>query len=180
MKLETKKYRSSETGETSIIIRRATKRDVPAMLKNLAMVAAEEVYIGTEEVTPRRRKEILDRMRDRNNLTIVAVVDGKVVGNSTLWHTPLKKMKHVRELGILVIDGYREMGVGRALMDYDIKWARKQDGIEKVELGVFSPNKRAIHVYEKFGFKIEGVLKKQHILKGKYADELRMALFLKR
>ena len=46
-------------------------------------------------------------------------------------------MRHVRELGMLVIDGYREMGVGGALMDYALDWAKRQKGVEKVVLGCF-------------------------------------------
>ncbi len=91
----------------------------------------------------------------------------------------MKKMEHVRELGMLVIDGYRVIGVGSALMNYAIQWAKKQ-GVEKIILGVFSPNKRAFQMYRKFGFKVEGWLKHEHILKGRYADEYRMALFLRR
>ena len=63
-------------------------------------------------------------------------------------------------------------------MDFGLKWARKQKDIEKVVLGVFSSNKRAYGLYKKFGFKVEGVLKRQHILEGRYTDELRMAIFL--
>ncbi len=105
-------------------------------------------------------------------------MDGRIVGSLTLWQTGLKKMKHVRELGMLVIDGYREMGVGGALIDYSLKWARTQKEIQKIVLGVFSTNNRAFRLYQKFGFKEEGLLRKQHILKSKYADEFRMALFI--
>ena len=176
--MEEKEYRSR--GGNSIIVRKATKRDASTMLRNLALVAAEEIYIGIEQVKLRHRKELLERIKDRRCLTTVALVGGKIVATSSLWNTHLKKMDHVRELGISVIDGYREMGVGRAMIDYDLKWARKQKGIKKIQLGVFSSNKRAVHLYEKFGFKVEGLLKRQHILKGKYADELRMALFLRK
>lgn len=171
------KYRSKSGGQ--IIIRNAIWRDIPRYLENLQAAAREEVYIGTEKVTPYTKKMHRERLKEKKNLTLVALVDGKLVGHLTLWWTGLKKMRHVRELGILVIDGYREVGVGWALMDSAIRWAKKQKDIEKIILGVFSPNKRAIKLYKKFGFKTEGLLKNQHILKGKHADELRMALFLR-
>jgi hypothetical protein len=177
--MEPRKYRSTDD-QRSIIVRKATKRDIPRYMQNPKAVASEEVYLGTERVTQKARKIHLDRLKNKKNLTIVALVDGKIVGSLTLWWSGLKKMKHVRELGILVIDGYREIGVGWALMDYAIRWVKRQNEIEKVVLEVFSPNKRAIHLYKKFGFKIEGVLKDEHILKGEYVDEIRMALFLKR
>jgi len=173
-----RRYRSTGPDPKWIMIRKATKRDADVMLENLAAVAKEEIYIGVEKVTENHRRDLLDRIRDRKCLTTIALVDGKNVATSSLWNTRLKKMAHVRELGILVIDGYREIGVGRALIDYDLKWARKHKQITKIQLGVFSPNNRAKHLYEKFGSKVEGLLKKHHVPKGKYADEYRMALFL--
>ncbi len=173
-----KKYASKDPSRSSIVIRKATKGDVSAILKNLKKVAKEQVYLGIEEVTPVHRRYHTDRLKDRKCLTIVALVEGKIVGSLTLWHSGLEKMKHVRELGMLVIEGYREIGVGRALMDYALNWARRQKGVEKVVLGVFSTNKRAMRLYRSFGFKVEGVLKRQHILKGKYADEFRMGVFV--
>jgi RimJ/RimL family protein N-acetyltransferase len=161
-----------------IVVRRATRKDIPAILRNLKEVAKEEVYLGTERVTPQHRQRQLERLRDRKSLTIVAKVQGRIVGSLTLWQSGLKKMRHVRELGMLVIEGYREIGVGRALIDYSLKWARAQDEVEKVVLGVFSSNRRAFNLYKKFGFKVEGIIRKQHVLKGKYVDEIRMGRFV--
>jgi ribosomal protein S18 acetylase RimI-like enzyme len=48
-----------------------------------------------------------------------------------------------------------------------------------VALGVFSKNKRAFRLYEKFGFKVEGVRKKHYYIEGKHEDEIDMALFVK-
>ena len=41
-----------------------------------------------------------------------------------------------------------------------LDWARQKE-LRKVTLGVFASNKRAIHVYEKFGSAVEGVLAEQ-------------------
>lgn len=38
-----------------------------------------------------------------------------------------------------------------------ISWA-KEKGIKKINLDVFENNKRAIKLYEKFGFKLEGCI----------------------
>ena len=172
-------YPSKDASRPVIVVRRASRSDVPDMMRNLQSVASEQVYIGTEGVTLTVRRNTLQNLRDKRCLTIIAKVDGKTVGSLTLYHHGILKMRHVRWLGMLVIDGYREIGVGSALMDYALNWAKQQKDIEKVELAVFSTNMRALGLYEKFGFKVEGILKKQHILKGKYADEIRMSVFVK-
>ena len=90
-----------------------------------------------------------------------------------------KRPKHVRVLGMLVVDGYRGMGIGTKLIAHALGWARAQKEVEKVALGVFSKNKRAFRLYEKFGFKVEGVRKKHYYIEGKHEDEIDMALFVK-
>ena len=91
----------------------------------------------------------------------------------------VKKSEHVRVLGMLVVDGYREVGVGTKLMEYALRWARAKKGVEKVTLGVFSENQRAFRLYEKFGFKVEGIRKRHYYIAGKPEDEVDMALFVK-
>ena len=46
-------------------------------------------------------------------------------------------------------------------------------------MGVFSNNRRAFRLYEKFGFKVEGVRKRHYYIAGKPEDEIDMALFVK-
>ena len=89
------------------------------------------------------------------------------------------RLEHVRVLGMLVVDGYRGMGVGTRLMEYALRWARAKKGVEKVVLGVFSDNQRALRLYEKFGFEVEGVRKKHYYIAGEPEDEIDMALFVK-
>jgi RimJ/RimL family protein N-acetyltransferase len=177
-----KEYRTKDGN--LIVIRRATATDFETYIRNFNEVAREEIYLGTERVSDDQKKRILDGMKNPKFLTIVAEYQEgkggkKLVGNLTLSaQRNLKKMKHVRVLAMLIIDGYREKGVGSALMDYAISWAKKNKEIEKISLSVFSTNERAINLYKKFGFEVEGILRKQFILKGKYVDDIEMGLQL--
>jgi putative acetyltransferase len=51
-------------------------------------------------------------------------------------------------------------------------------GLKKVHLTVRADNKRAIRLYSRFGFEIEGTFKKEMLLNGEFLDDYRMALFL--
>ena len=55
-----------------------------------------------------------------------------------------------------------------------LKYAHKE-GIKIVKLFVFANNKRAIHLYQKLGFKKVGLLKDALKDKGRYFDEIIMA-----
>jgi putative acetyltransferase len=114
-------------------------------------------------------------------LAIVAVTKEKdtqrIVGSASLRFHTQEVFKHKAELGIAVHDDYQNLGVGTALVNHLLNIARKKN-LKKIFLTVNSENARALHVYEKAGFKIEGILRKEICLNGKYLDEYRMALFL--
>ena len=50
-------------------------------------------------------------------------------------------------------------------MEYGVEWS-KAKGIEKISLDVYNNNPRAINLYEKFGFIVEGIRRKQYIIDG--------------
>jgi RimJ/RimL family protein N-acetyltransferase len=167
-------------------IRRATARDVEQMAANIQSVADEGRYVWTEKVTDEWKEFLRKRLiKDKGCLVIVAEVGkgrGKrLVGDLTMtrYGQTIRKSQHVRVLGMLIVEGYRERGIGSKMMDYALGWARAQPGVEKVVLGVFSNNKRAWHLYEKFGFVVEGVRKDHYYIDGKHEDEVDMALFVK-
>ena len=81
------------------------------------------------------------------------------------------------DLGVALIARFRNQGLGDQMVAYMLDWAR-QRGLRKVTLGVFATNKRAIHLYEKFGFTVEGILVQQHRIEEQYVDELLMSCFL--
>jgi diamine N-acetyltransferase len=55
----------------------------------------------------------------------------------------------------------------------------KNEEVHRVGLHVVADNKLAVHVYEKAGFKVEGLMKDSYLSEdGKYHDELVMGLLL--
>ena len=57
-------------------------------------------------------------------------------------------------------------------------WARSV-GARKMTLGVFATNARAIRLYRRLGFRVEGRLRDQAVVEGRPVDELLMALWLR-
>ena len=115
------------------------------------------------------------------NLPILALImegtEWRIIGSATLSFNALQHSRHKAELGITVHDDYQNLGVGTELIKHLLHIAHKS-GLKKVHLIVNTSNKRAIHVYEKFGFRIEGKLEKEHALEGRLEDDFRMAIFL--
>ena len=80
-------------------------------------------------------------------------------------------------LGIAIFDkSFWNKGIGTEATMLMIKYAFEYLNLHKILLEVYEYNKRAIRVYEKLGFKREGVLRKNHYLKGKYHDVIVMGI----
>ena len=86
-----------------------------------------------------------------DEICLVAEVNGSIVANSALQ----KKRgysSHVGSLGIIIKKGFRDVGIGTEMLKTLITRAGTI-GVEILTLSVFSSNERAVHVYEKVGFK---------------------------
>jgi ribosomal protein S18 acetylase RimI-like enzyme len=75
----------------------------------------------------------------------------------------------------MVAKGARRSGVGRALLQAAVDWARSSN-IRKLELHVFPWNEPAIQLYEHFGFEREGFRKGHYQRAGDDVDAILMAL----
>ncbi len=124
---------------------------------------------GTPFFTERRRPED----------TLVAEVDGEVAGYAVVGHE-LTLGSHAHVLGILglaVDPAHQGRGAGRRLVEASVHRARDR-GARKLALRVLGPNARARRLYEACGFAVEGVLRDEFFLNGRYADDVLMACFL--
>lgn len=114
-------------------------------------------------------------------LPILAVVQqGKktrVVATASLGFFEADAYKHKAEFGITVHDDFQSKSLGTVLTEYMLSIAKKKR-LRKVFLKVVAENKRAIHVYQKCGFKIEAKLKEDNFVDGKYYDDYIMSIFL--
>ena len=161
-----------------VVIRKAEPSDLDRIMANLETVAKEGRWIATEEVTPERR-ERFQKALTGDQLHLVALVNEQMAGGLDLapYFGGLKKARHVMGLGMLILDGYRGLGIGTALMEEAIRWARSI-GLMKISLSVFSNNEAAIRLYQKSGFVEEGCLKRQFKIMGNYVDEVAMGRWL--
>jgi len=101
----------------------------------------------------------------------------RIVASATLTFFEAPADKHKAELGITVHDDYQNKGLGTALTGHMVEIAKKR-GLRKVSLRVLTENEKAIHMYEKCGFKIEARLREEHFVNEKYYDDYIMSLSL--
>lgn len=68
-------------------------------------------------------------------------------------------------------------GYGRLLLEYLENWALGHE-FTRMELTVMCHNEKAVHIYLKHGFKIEGTKRNSLIVDGQYVDEFYMSKLL--
>lgn len=158
-------------------IRIATEDDYAAGIEPLVdAVAAEGRWIGSElPIDHDARRRHRDERRDSGRFaSFVAVAGERVVGHLTIERASYG----VADLGMVVDERWRGRGVGTALMECAIEWARAA-GAHKVALQMWPHNERARGLYEKFGFVEEGRLVRHYRRRnGELWDAVVMGLLL--
>lgn len=108
------------------------------------------------------------------NFVLVAEIEGKVVGLGGLHWSPRARTRHVADLGMFIHEAHQGQGVGTALMTALVDAADKWLGFVRLELEVYPDNERAVKLYEKFGFQVEGCKRMNVFRDGRYVDSLVM------
>jgi len=128
-------------------------------------------YMGIEAFKP-----IFDSLLASEIKYIFTDENGVPVGMFKLFPWTYRA-SHIAYLGGLAIQpSYSGNGFGRKMMQEIIALANQQ-GYKRIELSVATENLKAIELYKKVGFEVEGVMKKYTYLKqeGRFLDELLMS-----
>ena len=169
------------------IIRTAEEADAEKVLKQIESVLAEAEYTITtldndrEDYTIEKINErIKKHIENEGNLFVVAEIDEQIIASTDLHNGVRKRIEHVGTVAITVVRDFRGLGIGEALMQSIIDWASNNPIIEKMGLGVFANNIKAISLYKKLGFVEEGRKAKEiKIAPDKYVDSILMYKFVK-
>ena len=160
------------------VIRPAQPGDAPALVALAEEVAAEPggwlVSDGGWRSVGDERRYLRALRRYRDAAVYAAEAGDQLVGRLSLGRDPHPASRHVADLGLMVASSHRRRGIGRALLEQAVEWAREA-GVRKLELHVFPHNGPAIALYEDFGFRREGV-RRGHYRRGhEYLDAILMA-----
>jgi len=157
-----------------IAIRKAEPSDAEAIWKcyTSPMVVRNTLQLPYRSLESVR--ELLTKSGE-GQYTLVAVVDGEVVGVIGLHTSSRPRVNHRGEIGMMVRDDWQGKGVGKAMMQAVVDLADKWLNLTRIELTVFTDNEPAIALYRKFGFEIEGALRKYAFRDGEFVDAYAMA-----
>lgn len=162
----------------SATVRRATTKDAAAFAR---MMADPAVFAGLMQLPFPSEEMWSQRLVDslapgKTDLLLVGELDGEVVASAGMHPsgTALRR-RHAMMIGISVARAAQGRGVGRALMAAMCDYADNWSGVLRLELTVYADNARAIALYRKFGFEVEGTHRAYAMRDGAYVDALAMA-----
>ena len=164
-----------------MIIRNEKVTDIDAIIKYEKLTAQTPGFLVSipDELTPVYYQKLI-ASSDIDLIFFIVENEKQVVGHAYFLPMSLKALSHVYRLTIVIHPNHVNQGIGKLLMDTLMKAAREKDKINKIESLVRSSNKRAIHLYEKYGFKTEGILKKRiRLSESEFLDDITMGWFSK-
>lgn len=143
-------------------IRKAREQDIDAILElnrqigEIHFTQAPQVFCPP---SPEERAFLLAAIAAEGRLFCVAEQEGAVAGfltaridiNETI---PFLSKEPICRIGTLVVDeGHRSRGIGKALIAHCDEWGKAQ-GASQLRLEVMAFNERAKALYERLGFKM--------------------------
>jgi len=157
-----------------ITIRKAEPADAEGIWK---CYTGPRVVRNTLQLPYRSLESVRDFLTKsgENDHILVGVVDGEVAGVIGLHTSSKPRVNHRGEIGMMVRDDWQGKGVGTAIMRAVIDLADKWLNLTRIELTVLTDNEPAIALYRKFGFEIEGTLRKYVFCDGEFLDAYMMA-----
>ncbi|RDI72797.1 GNAT family N-acetyltransferase [Halopelagius longus] len=165
---------------TEYTIRMAQEVDLDSLVDAIREVAEEGTYIEAETVADVvDHEEVIIRHNDvRSRMFFVATVGDELVGWVHLDLPETTKLSHTAVLTVGVRSEHRGSGIGSALLERGIRWAREHE-FEKLYNSVPATNEEAIDFLASHDWETEAVREGHYKIDGEYVDEVMMAVELR-
>src|SRR6478735_8354886 len=117
----------------------------------LAMPCHELMFIKHRVTDPAVVHDWCQNIDLGRNLPLLALIDGKIVGDATLHQQLGGWKRHIGRVSVLVLPQFRGRGLARALVGEIVALARNL-GLEKVEAEFIGEQEAAIKMFAMLGF----------------------------
>ncbi|NQG97837.1 GNAT family N-acetyltransferase [Streptococcus suis] len=143
----------------------AESADAAAFIDFMNQVAVETDYLVMDETGFRFSQEQMETIfeagiENPRELCLLAKVGSEVIGAISVKSFRQFRVSHIGTIFIAIKKEYWGHGIGSILLDEVCQWAKEVGLLSRLELTVQIRNQAAVHLYQKFGFEIEGTQKR--------------------
>ncbi|EHJ52342.1 GNAT family N-acetyltransferase [Streptococcus macacae] len=147
--------------EKEVVFIEAHAEDAAGFIEFLNQVNQESDFLIIDPLDPEQELEqvadiLAECLLSNDRLCLLAKIDREIVGLISVMTDRKPRLKHIGDVFMAVSRDYWNHGIGQILIEEAIIWAKENHILRRLELTVQAGNSRAVHIYQKFGFKIEG------------------------
>lgn len=147
--------------EYELLIREAEPKDAAELVTFLNRVSVETDFTSLDRdgilLTSEEMEIFLNKQASLNNqITLLAFLNDKIAGIVNITADQRKRVRHIGDLFIVIGKRYWNNGLGSFLLEEAIEWAQTSGILRRLQLTVQIRNQAAVHLYQKYGFVIEG------------------------
>ena len=125
--------------------------------------------------TVEQEAQFIERVVGRaNSLLLVGFAASKAISFLAAIGCERNRLKHSALLALGVLREHWSQGIGSKMLGDVIAWAPGA-GVKRLELTVHTSNVRAVSLYRKFGFEVEGTRRSSLLVDGAFKDEYLMS-----
>ncbi|HEL1587297.1 TPA: GNAT family N-acetyltransferase [Streptococcus suis] len=143
----------------------AEPADAAAFIDFMNQVALETDFLVMDETGFRFSQEQMETIfeagiENPRELCLLAKVGSEVIGAISVKSFRQFRISHIGTIFIAIKKEYWGHGIGSILLEEVSNWAKEVGLLSRLELTVQVRNQAAVHLYQKFGFEIEGTQKR--------------------
>ena len=147
--------------EYELLIREAEIEDAAELVSFLNRVSVETDFTSLDRdgilMTDTEMESFLDKQaHSENQITLLALLNDEIAGLVNITADQRKRVRHIGDLFIVIGKKYWNNGLGSLLIEEAIEWAQASGILRRLQLTVQTRNQAAVHLYQKYGFVIEG------------------------
>lgn len=165
-----------------LTIRPVKISDAEAINEMKRMNGVKEDTLGLSSNRVENVEEMIRNLKGNNHMLVAEIIEDlkcRVVGLISIGIKNNPRIRHIADIEMYVHKNYQNKGIGKKLLDEIIDLADNWLMLVRLEIDVFVDNEKAINLYKKKGFEIEGTKKYAYIKNGKYVDAYIMARYNK-
>ena len=164
---------------TDFAIRDATPEDAVALISLRQAVFAQTDFMlygpGEYSATPEEVASQLRRIAGSgHSRSLVAARSDELIGFLGVSGSSIPRLRHSASIAVGVLRQWWGRGIASSLLAEVLAWAPSA-GLSRLELFVMKNNPRAIALYERAGFRVEGSRRRAYVVNHASVDDLLMA-----